>query len=172
MNDLRDRYEKKESDIFQELQAHISLGGRISLTTDAWAGNNKLDYVAVTGHLIQQNGTGKVLLLDIIELTNPVHNGKYLAEKLLEVTNRLSITCSILAITRDNASPNNVMLDYFQTAVADQWNLMEEKEKIKIIKFDRKDGDVRCCAHIYNLAVQASKIRRSQTWSKSYQLNL
>jgi hypothetical protein len=44
------------------------------------------------------------ILLDIIELANPVHDGASLCEKLLEVIDRLGITCSIISITRDNAS--------------------------------------------------------------------
>ena len=58
------------------------------------------------------------LLLDIIELTNPVHDGLYLAQKLLKVTNRLQITCAVMLVTRDNASLNNIMLDEFKAVVA------------------------------------------------------
>jgi hypothetical protein len=58
------------------------------------------------------------MLLDIIELTNPVHNGLYLAQKLLEVTDRLYITYAIMLVTRDNASPNNTILDEFKAVIA------------------------------------------------------
>ena len=59
------------------------------------------------------------VLLDILELTEPVHDGQYLAEKLVEVTDRLQITCSIISVTRDNASPNNSILDEFEAVVAE-----------------------------------------------------
>jgi len=39
---------------------------------------------------------------------------------LLEVTNRLGISYAILAITRDNASTNNIMLDEFKAYVEAQ----------------------------------------------------
>jgi hypothetical protein len=89
------------------------------LTTNGWAGNNKLDYIAVTGHIIHK-ASGKIesMLLDIIKLTNPIHDGLYLAQKLLEVIDKLQITCAIMSITRDNASPNNTMLDEFEAVVA------------------------------------------------------
>jgi hypothetical protein len=96
------------------------------------------------------------MLLDIIELTNPVHDGLYLAQKLLEVTDRLHITCAIMSVTRDNASPNNTMLDEFEAVIATQWEAIDELDQAKFCyKFNRKDGDVRCVTHIYNIKVQA-----------------
>jgi hypothetical protein len=54
--------------------------------TDGWAGNNKLDYIAITGHIIHKaDGRIESMLLDIIKLMNLVHDGLYLAQKLLEV---------------------------------------------------------------------------------------
>jgi hypothetical protein len=47
----------------------------------------------------------------------PIHDGAYLYEKLLKVINRLSITCAILAIIRDNASPNNIILNEFKAYI-------------------------------------------------------
>ena len=61
----------------------------------------------------------KSLLLDIIKLTKPIHDGTYLVKKLLEVTNQLSITYIILLVTRDNASPNNTMLDEFEAVIVE-----------------------------------------------------
>ena len=67
--------------------------------------------------------------MDIIELTDAVHNGPYLAKKLLEVTDRFQITSSVTSITRDNAAPNDVMLAEFEAEVANKYDLMEEADK-------------------------------------------
>jgi hypothetical protein len=110
----------------------------------------------VTGHYILVNGTKVSTLLDIIELTNPVYSGKYLATKMLEVTDRLGITCVIISVTRDNVSPNDIMLDEFEAVVTRQYDQMSDRDQAYFCcKFNRKEGDVRCCAHIYNIAVQA-----------------
>jgi hypothetical protein len=101
----------------QTLQEHINTRGRISLTTNAWSDNNKMDYIAVTGHYITPDFKTHSLLLDIIKIPEPVHLGLYLYKKLLEVTNRLGITCTIMLITRDNTKPNNLMLDNFKVVV-------------------------------------------------------
>jgi hypothetical protein len=160
MKDLKTRYESAEEVVHRKLQKHINLGGRIALTTDEWAGNNKLDYIAVTAHFTTRDGVKENLLLDIIELTDPVHSGEVLCAKLLEVTDRLCITCAIISVTRDNAKPNDTMLDNFEAEVENQYDLMEERDQAYFCcKFNRKEGDVRCCAHIYNIAVQAGQFK-------------
>lgn len=121
MKDLKNRFEKAEKVQYNTLQSHIESGGRIALTTDGWSGNNKLDYSAITAHAHLKNGQQISILLDIIELEEAVHNGEYLCKKLLEVTDRFNVTNSIISITRDNASPNNSMLDEFEAVVQDRW---------------------------------------------------
>ena len=156
MNDLKARYIEAEKGQHIKLQAHIDSGGRIALTTDAWAGNNKLDYVAVTRHYETVDGERVATLLDILEIDEPVHSGAYLAKKLLEVTDRLQITCAIISITRDNAKPNDTMFDEFEAVVSDQYNVMNDKDQAFFCcKFNEAEGDVRCCAYIYNITVQA-----------------
>jgi hypothetical protein len=157
--DIQARYEEGESVQKTRLMSHVNEEGRIALTTDGWAGNNKLDYEAVTAHFETKAGEKVSLLLDIIELTEPVHDGVYLCKKLLEVTDRLGITCAVISVTRDNAAPNDTMLYEFEAEVALRYSLMNERDQAYFCcKFNRAEGDVRCCAHIYNIAVQAGKL--------------
>jgi hypothetical protein len=100
-----------------KLAKHIERGRRICMTTDAWLARNYKSFIAVTGHWINNEWTHNSELLDIIELTDPVHSGEYLAEKLLEITDSLRITQAVFIITRDNASSNNTMLDEFEAQV-------------------------------------------------------
>jgi hypothetical protein len=81
MRDLKIRYEITEEEIHKKLQAYyINTGGRIALTKDKWAGNNKLDYDAVTAYFTTRDGVKENLLLDIIELTDLVYSGEALCE--------------------------------------------------------------------------------------------
>jgi hypothetical protein len=158
MNDLKAQYQATEEGTRQKLQEHIDTGGRISLTTNAWSSNNKMDYIAVTSHYTTKDGKTHSLLLDILEITEPIHSRAYLCKKLLEVTNRLGITCAIMLVTRDNAKPNDNMLDNYEAVVQAQYDLMEDRDQAFFCcKFNRKDKDVRCCAYIYNIAVQAGQ---------------
>jgi hypothetical protein len=166
MADLKARYHEAEEGQHILLHQQVDSGGRIALTTDAWSGNNRMDYVAVTGHYETVDGEQKATLLDILEIPEPVHSGAYLCQKLVEVTNRFEITCAIISVTRDNAKPNDTMLEEYEAAVADQYDLMDEKDQAFFCcKFNRGEGDVRCCAHIYNIAVQ---VGQSSFWLLAY----
>jgi hypothetical protein len=97
-------------------------------------------------------------LLDILEITELIYSRAYLYEKLLEVINRLGITCAIILVTRDNVKPNDNMLDNYEAVVQAQYDLIEDRDQAFFCcKFNRKDRDIRCCAYIYNITVQAGQ---------------
>jgi hypothetical protein len=159
MADLKKKYEVGENIKRDELLDFVEDGGRLALTTDAWDGGNKNQYIAVTVHGKTRAGDMFSFLIDIIELTDPIHDGHYLCTKLVEVTDRIGITSAIISITRDNASPNDTMLADFEAVVEERWMVMSGRQRLFFsLKFNKLEGDVRCCAHIYNIAVQAGKL--------------
>jgi hypothetical protein len=87
------------------------------LIIDTWARNNKLDYTAVTRYWQTKLGVYYLILLDIIKLSELIYNKYYFYTKLLEIINRLGITYAIIFITRDNTSPNNKILDEFESVI-------------------------------------------------------
>jgi hypothetical protein len=97
-----------------ELLQHISTGGRISLTTDTWSARNYTEYTAVTGYWIDQDWIQHTQIFDVLDLSEPIHSGEYLASKLLLVTDRLGITQAVSTVTCDNASANNTILQEFE----------------------------------------------------------
>jgi hypothetical protein len=58
--------------------------------------------------------------LDVVYLKDPLHSGEYIAEQLLSVTDDFNITEYIFTITRDNATPNDSMLDVFEEIAREQ----------------------------------------------------
>lgn len=134
-----------------ELQSHIAYGGRISITTDAWTARNYTEYAAVTGHWINEKWQHRCVLLDIIHLQEPIHSGEYLAQELAAVTDSLEITSAIFTCTRDNASANTVMLAEYEKLASEHQASIQQPWKFTV-----KEGDVRCIAHIINIAVQAA----------------
>jgi len=70
---------------------------------------------------------------------------------LLAVIDDFAITKAIFTITRDNASNNTVMLFKYEQA-----STSCNSSTIQPWSFTVKEGDVRCVAHIINLAVQAA----------------
>lgn len=87
----------------------------------------------------------------MINLLEPIHSGEYLAQQLLSVTDDFKITHGVFTVTRDNASNNTVMLNQYELKVADVSTTTNQPWSFTV-----KDGDVRCMAHIINLAVQAA----------------
>jgi hypothetical protein len=100
--------------------------------------------------------------LDIVHLKDLIHFKEYLAEQLLSVTNDFNITKYVFTITRDNATPNNLMLDLFEETAKEQQ--LEKPDNLQQLwSFTRKEGDVRCIRHVINLAVQrALKILKAE----------
>jgi hypothetical protein len=138
-----------------ELQHHIFNGGRISLTTDTWSARNYTEHSAITAHWINDNWQQNSRLLDVKHLKEPIHSGEYLSEQLLAATEDYGITNAIFTITRDNATNNTTMLATYEKASLSK----PVEEPISVQQpwtFTVKEGDVRCIAHIINLAVQAA----------------
>lgn len=114
-----------------------------------------MDYSTVTSHWEKVDGTHVSLILDIIKLTNPVYDGAYFCEKLLEITDRFGIICAIIFITRDNTNPNNFILDGFEVVMQDRFDDLDEREQLQFYcKFNRIDSDIRYYVYIYNIAIQ------------------
>ena len=134
-----------------ELHSHILKGGRISITTDAWSARNYTEYAAVTVHWINEKWEQKSKLLDVIHLQEPIHSGEYLAQELAAVTDSMEITGAIFTCTRDNASANTVMLAEYEKLAGEHQTSTQQPWTFTV-----KEGDVRCIAHIINLAVQAA----------------
>ena len=76
-----------------------------------------MDYIVVTGHYIKKDSEHVSLLLDILEINEPIYSGTYLYTKLVEVTDRLGITYAIMLVIRDNAKPNDIMLNKYKVVV-------------------------------------------------------
>ena len=155
---LKKEYKEAEDGKIVQLQAHMRDGGRFSLTTDGWSGANRLDYVAVTVHYRTKDGILHNMVLSIVELPNPLHSGKYLSKRLFQITEHFGITEAVMTVTRDNASPNDTMLKDYERRVNEKYKTLSSGDQCcYCLKFNRTDGDVRCCAHIYNIAVNAGK---------------
>ena len=118
---------------------------------DAWPARNYQDYAAVTAHWINANWQHNSKVLDVAHLSEPIHTGEYLAEKLLEVTDSYGVTKAIFTVTRDNTSVNTVMLKKLKSVAAEGEECSQQQWPFTV-----REGDVRCMAHIINLAVQAA----------------
>jgi hypothetical protein len=156
LRDLKKEFKNGQNILKEELAQYVKIGGRFSLTTDCWTASNYKEFAAITIHWVTPNWEQKSQVLDIVELTNPVHSGAYLAKEVIKATDFFDITHSIVAITHDNASVNDVLLQEFQDIALKKWRALSDEEQCrKWLQFTLEEGDIRCVSHIYNLGVIA-----------------
>jgi hypothetical protein len=86
MRDLVLLFESGREILISKLSKHIETGGRICLTTDTWSARNRRSFTTVTAHWIDSNWNHNSQTLDVLQLTDPIHSGEYLAKKLFEIT--------------------------------------------------------------------------------------
>jgi hypothetical protein len=72
----------------------------------------------------------------------------------------MSIIRGVFTITRDNAKPNDVMLEEYELATYSARTTTQTLEQPW--HFTQKEGDVRCIGHIINLAAQAALTQLKQ----------
>ena len=157
VRDLETMFTKAQALLRETIKQHTKVGGRVSLTTDTWSAKNGKEFMAVTVHWIDlETFTNTSRILDVIELKEPNHTGKYMSQELHKITEFYGITMSVFTISRDNASPNNCLVVAFEDRVQEQYEALGELEQAQYhLLFKLSNGDIRCFAHIINIGVQA-----------------
>lgn len=90
--------------------------GSLTTETATWSARNYTEYCVDTIHWARTTWELKSAVIDVVHLTEPIHNGECLARIIVGATERYGITKAIFTITRHNATPNDVMLRHFERA--------------------------------------------------------
>ncbi|KAH0604042.1 uncharacterized protein H6S33_007073 [Morchella sextelata] len=116
MEDLQKMHHNLQQSVRSKLEQHIKSGGRISITLDAWTAGNKLPYLGITAHWIDEEFKLWDIVLDFIRL-----HGSHTAENLAGVVENTLQQYGILdflgCITADNASVNGKMMDILDRVI-------------------------------------------------------
>lgn len=124
----------------KKLKSLIS-GRRISMTSDCWTSNQKINYMCLTAHWIDDNW---VLHKKIINFQHVVsHKGSVLGKVVEKCLLDWGVD-NILAITLDNATSNNELVKYLSTKTTKWHSCISNNEFLH----------VRCAAHVLNLVVR------------------
>ncbi|XP_031273318.1 zinc finger BED domain-containing protein RICESLEEPER 2-like [Pistacia vera] len=117
---------------------------KISLTTDLWnSGNQKMEYMVLTGHWIDSTWRLNRRILNFVRLPPP-WTGIAIADGIFKCLMGWGIENKIYTISVDNALSNDVAIKV----------LKENFEVSGKLLCGGKLFHVRCCAHILNLIVQ------------------
>ncbi|KAL0412949.1 UNVERIFIED_CONTAM: Zinc finger BED domain-containing protein RICESLEEPER 2 [Sesamum radiatum] len=117
---------------------------KISLTIDCWKSKNqKLEYMVITGHWIDQNWQPQKRVLNFVHIPPP-RRGLEIADAIWRCMEDWDIQSQIHTVCVDNASANDSAI----------YLLKIYAQRKKMLLCEGKLFHVRCCAHILNLIAQ------------------
>ena len=119
-------------------QLHIAEGARMNLTLDAWTASNKLPFLAITAHWMTIDFELVSTLIGFERLMGS-HTAENMTVAIMKVLRIYGIEDYINSITTDNASVNNAIF---------------EELEFHLLSWSRHDGQIRCLAHVLNIAAQ------------------
>lgn len=136
--DIWELYQGEKGSLKRILAAYNQ---RVSLTTDTWTSIQNINYMVLTAHFIDEDWVLHKRILNFVVIPN--HKGKTIG-KLVE-------TCligwgieKVFTIVVDNASSNQVALDYMREKIGNWDELVLNGSFLHM----------RCCCHILNLIVR------------------
>ncbi|KAL1175392.1 hypothetical protein V6Z11_A04G086400 [Gossypium hirsutum] len=133
-----DLFNSMKNTLKQSFQKETS---RICLTTDTWMSLQRISYMVLTAHWIDDEWKLQKRIINFCPIS--AHRGESIAQALEKCLRDWGIE-KVFAITIDNTSSNNVAVDYLRK------KLVHRKACVANGKFIH----MRCAAHIINLIVQ------------------
>lgn len=116
---------------------------RISITIDLWKSGQKIQYMVITAHFVDDDWQLQKCVLNFCNVPPP-YTGVIIADALHKCLVEWGIENKVGTITGDNASYNDVALRVLKENFA-----MKKK-----LPLDKKLFHIRCCAHVLNIMVQ------------------
>ena len=117
------------------------LDSRVAITTDMWTSNTKMGYMVVTMHFIDKSWVLHSRIMRFIRILSP-HNAESLGDELMKCLLDWNVDRKLSAITVDNCSTNDSMIDKIKHKFSNA------------LLLGGKLFHMRCCAHILNLVVR------------------
>ncbi|XP_031106503.1 zinc finger BED domain-containing protein RICESLEEPER 2-like [Ipomoea triloba] len=114
---------------------------RVSITTDSWTSIQRINYMVVTAHFIDEDWKLHKKIISFIPVTS--HKGQYIAKALENCLLEWGLR-NVFTVTVGNASSNDTALGFLKRKLL-SWGSSTVKCKYL---------HMRCIAHILNLVVQ------------------
>ncbi|KAG8380689.1 hypothetical protein BUALT_Bualt06G0042100 [Buddleja alternifolia] len=128
----------------RKLKNEFKYVNKMSITTDCWKSKNqKIEYLAITGHWIDQNWLLQKRVLNFVEVPPP-RRGVDIANVIWRCLEDWGIEGKIHTVSVDNASANDSAIENLKVFIRSQKKLLCGGSLFH----------VRCCAHILNLVAQ------------------
>ena len=136
--------------------------GRVSFTTNNWKSDvTKFSYICITCHYVDDAWRLNKRIIWFKKL-NPRYDGATIADEVHLCFREWKVDTKIMCMTLDNAAYNDSMINTLRTTLLPKG----------VLPLFGTFFQVRCCAHILNLIVQAGLklIDKSDcpSWSETY----
>ncbi|KAL3652170.1 hypothetical protein CASFOL_001851 [Castilleja foliolosa] len=115
---------------------------RVSITTDTWTSIQNINYMVVTAHFLDEEWKLQKRIINFIKITS--HKGDDIGKVLEVCLNQWGIE-NIFSITVDNASANDVAIEYMKKRLKEMNSLLVHGKYLHM----------RCACHILNLVVKS-----------------
>nr|GEZ69507.1 hypothetical protein [Tanacetum cinerariifolium] len=116
----------------------------ISLTTDCWrSSHQKIEYMVITRHFIDQNWRLQKRVLSFVHVPPP-RTALDIVDGIYKCLKEWEIEGKIFSISVDNAAYNDKVVKTLKTNFS----------RVKKLPYEGRLFHVRCCAHILNLLVK------------------
>ncbi|XP_019192763.1 PREDICTED: zinc finger BED domain-containing protein RICESLEEPER 1-like [Ipomoea nil] len=136
---------------------------RVSLTTDTWTSVQRINYMCITAHFIDDQWKLNKKIISFVPISS--HKGEYIAKALESCLLDWGIK-NVFTVTVDNASSNDTALGFFKNKIL-SWGGSSVRVQYM---------HMRCIAHVLNLVVQdglryagpsVKKVRDVVRWVRS-----
>ncbi|XP_019193746.1 PREDICTED: zinc finger BED domain-containing protein RICESLEEPER 2-like [Ipomoea nil] len=136
---------------------------RVSLTTDTWTSVQRINYMCITAHFIDDQWKLNKKIISFVPISS--HKGEHIAKALESCLIHWGIR-DVFSVTVDNASFNDTAISFFKSKLL-SWGATTVRSKYI---------HMRCKAHILNLVVQdglrfadssVKKVRDSVRWMRN-----
>ncbi|XP_031099798.1 zinc finger BED domain-containing protein RICESLEEPER 2-like [Ipomoea triloba] len=114
---------------------------RVSITTDTWTSVQRINYMCITAHFIDNQWKLHKKIISFVPVTS--HRGEYIAKALETCLLEWGLK-NIFTVTVDNASSNDTAMGFFKKKLL-SWGVSSVKCNYV---------HMRCIAHVLNLIVQ------------------
>jgi hypothetical protein len=140
---LRALLDARHDKVVQGIKESLPPKQKVSLAIDGWTSPNRKGFLGVIAYWVTEEMQLKETLI-LFRVLHGQHSGESMAKIIHEMLQSYGLCDQLMAITSDNASPNNTL----RTELA---GLLERHNQVS---WDPVSGSIRCLAHIIQLSVQ------------------
>ena len=133
-----ERFNTEKSMLLSQLKRSDT---RVSITTDTWTSIQNINYMVVTAHFLDHDWVLHKRIINFCNITS--HKGEDIGRTLEQCLRQWEIN-KVFTITVDNASANDVAVQYMKRRLTSYQTLMFKGEYLHL----------RCACHIINLIVK------------------